>query len=291
MATTLTQLELDHRNIDCGMSYVFHLEDGRFFIIDGGYFTPGEADRLYEFLLQKSGGEKPVIAGWFFSHAHQDHIGAFIEFTRKYLDKAVIEQLLFHFQPIDYSWVKEEDGWKSSDEATAKEFYRVLETDCKHIPVVTPHTGDVLRFGELTVEVLYTQEDLWPTPACGNDYSTVIAVNLCGQRILFLGDAEPKADQVLLDHNKDALACDILQVAHHGFNGSTIELYAQTHAKVALWPSPAPNMEQNRATEVNHYILNDMGITDHIVSGYGTAELCFPYVPGSAKREDKQFYP
>ncbi len=39
----LDQLALDHSLVNCGMSYVFLLEDGSFFLIDGGYFTPGEA--------------------------------------------------------------------------------------------------------------------------------------------------------------------------------------------------------------------------------------------------------
>ena len=130
MKTTLYQLELDYSNIDCGMSYVFHLQDGRFFIIDGGYFTPGEEDRLYGFLKERCKGE-PVIAGWFFSHAHDDHIGNFIQFMHKYKEQVQIEQLIYNFQSIDLP--DADCDWKSSGPAIVKEFYRTVREYCSDI--------------------------------------------------------------------------------------------------------------------------------------------------------------
>ena len=124
MQTTLYQLELDYSNIDCGMSYVFHLQDGRFFILDGGYCTPGEEDRLYDFLKERCEG-KPVIAGWFFSHAHDDHIGNFIQLINKYREKVVIEKLIYNFQSIDLPDF--ECDWKSSSPAIVREFYRIVD--------------------------------------------------------------------------------------------------------------------------------------------------------------------
>ena len=38
----LYQLKLDQSIVDCGMSYVFQLNSGHFFLMDGGYFTPGK---------------------------------------------------------------------------------------------------------------------------------------------------------------------------------------------------------------------------------------------------------
>lgn len=289
MSTTLYQLELDQAHIDCGMSYVFHMEDGRFFIIDGGYFTEGEQDRLYDFLISRCEG-KPVIAGWFFSHAHQDHIGNFIQFVWKYGNDVTIQKLLFHFHPADLSQVT--GDWKSSDDATMKEFYHTLEEYCRDVPVITPQTGDRYQIGEITIDVLYTCADLLPTTSCVNDYSTVITTTVAGQKILWLGDAETQASRILLEGKQDILkSCEIIQVAHHGFNGATRELYAATHPHTVLWPSPAPNFEQNKPTPVNHFILNDLGAADHIVSGYGDAELSLPYTPGTAKRSPKRFQP
>ena len=85
-------MELRQSVVNCGMSDVFHPADNSFFLIDGGYFTGGEADGLFSFLKTR-GGEKPVIRGWLFTHAHQDRIGRFMDFALHHLDEVVIEGL------------------------------------------------------------------------------------------------------------------------------------------------------------------------------------------------------
>ena len=177
MPTYLYQLELDQSNIDCGMSYVFQMENGHFIIIDGGYFTEGEDRRLYKFLTDNS-SEKPVIEAWFFSHAHQDHVGNFIEFIRNYRDQLDIRCLLYNFHPVDLSSV--EGDWKSSDPATIKEFYLTVEKYCGNIEKEEMQKGQKLVYGELTIEVLYTYADLYPEKASFNDYSTVITTTVAG---------------------------------------------------------------------------------------------------------------
>ena len=98
--TTLYQLKLDQSIVNCGMSYVYRLASGHFFLIDGGFFTPGEADRLYDFLRARCEG-KPVIDCWFFSHAHQDHIGVFLDMMERHREDLVIKELMYAFQPMD----------------------------------------------------------------------------------------------------------------------------------------------------------------------------------------------
>ena len=289
MNTKLYQLELNQKLVNCGMSYIFHLKDDRFFIIDGGYFTPGEEDRLYSFLCERSQAEKPVIAGWFFSHAHQDHVGAFLLFAKKYLQNVVLENLYYNFQPIDLSLADDDWQRKRNDVATVKEFYRTMENECKEIPVTILRRGDRFEMGELKISVLYSQEQLYPEKASFNDYSTVIMIEVEEQKILFLGDAHVKASAILLEHPLE-LVCDIVQVAHHGFNGATQEIYKATKAKTALWPTPDFEMEANKDRAVNDAILNQLGFEEHYIGGEGTVEITFPYSLGEAKRFPKEFF-
>jgi beta-lactamase superfamily II metal-dependent hydrolase len=293
MQTSLYQLELDYTNIDCGMSYIFHLQDGRFFIIDGGYFTPGEEDRLYDFLKERCEG-MPVIAGWFFSHAHQDHVGNFIQFIWKYREQVVIENLIYNFQPIDLSDVK--GDWKSSDPATVKEFYGTVGKYCGDIPKITPHTGDVFQIGEITVETLHTHEDN-PAALIFNDNSTVITTQIASQKILWLGDIEKEGSRILMQDKKDKLPCDIVQISHHGYSGATHEVYAATQAKTALWPTPDYIMEAIRSNNpyiktnhVNLFVLNDMNVQEHFVGGDGTVKMALPYRIGTADTYPKRFF-
>lgn len=273
----LYQMKLDQSIVDCGMSYVFQLESGHFFLIDGGFFTPGEADRLYRFLRECSKG-KPVIDGWFFSHAHQDHVGVFLDMMEEHGKDLVIRKLIYNFQPLDLPVTS--DGWKEvkSDLATVKRFYEVIEEYCQGIEVSIPHTGDHWLQDELSIEVLYTHEDL-DVPSTFNDHSTVLRIETAGWSMLFLGDIFQHGSRILLANSPEKLKCDIVQVAHHGFAGATKELYQATEARIALWPSTQEEIKANLYREANDYLLNHSGISQHLIGGDGTLELSFPPCP------------
>lgn len=255
----LYQMKLDQSIVDCGMSYVFQLESGHFFVIDGGFFTPGEADRLYRFLHERSEG-KPVIDGWFFSHAHQDHVGVFLDMMEEHREDLVIHKLIYNFQPLDLPATSE--GWKEvrKDLETVKHFYEVIEGYCQNIEVYIPHTGDCWQQDELSIEVLYTHEDL-DVPSTFNDHSTVLRIETSGWSMLFLGDIFQHGSRILLTNCPEKLKCDIVQVAHHGFAGATKELYQAAEAHIALWPSTQGEIEANLHREANDYLLNHSGIT------------------------------
>jgi len=255
MTTTLYQIELDQTSVNCGMSYVVQLEDCSFIIIDGGYFTTGEEDRLYRFLLEKSEGT-PVITAWFFSHAHQDHVGNFIQFMRKHGASVQIQRLLYSFHPVDLSNVT--GDWKSSDPATVKAFYQTVDEYCAGAEKIILHSGDTLTFGELTLDVVYSYQDLYPEPATFNDYSTVIMTTVSQHKILWLGDVAGKAAAVLL-RNPERLKCDIMQVAHHGIDNHErlCALYTATEASVALWPTPDYGMATKDAKALSMELQPD----------------------------------
>lgn len=288
MSTKLYQLELDQSIVNCGMSYVFSLENGGFFIIDGGYFTPGEEDNLYAFLRSKSAGE-PHIKGWFFTHAHQDHIGCFINFIEKYHSSVKIDKLYYNFQPMDYPGATGSWQEKCNDLATVKHFYEIIKKYESYFEIHTLKTDEVINIDELKLTVLYTQENLYPEKASFNDYSAVISIETKGQRIVFLGDVQDKGSEYLVKNKSGMLKSDLAQVAHHGFHGATRELYSHIQPQVLLFPAPDYEFEKNAGSEVNSYILNNLGVKEVIVSGYGTAELSLPYTHGTSVKSPKQF--
>ena len=270
----LYQMKLDQSIVDCGMSYVFQLDSGHFFLIDGGYFTPGEAENLYRFLCARAEG-KPVIDAWFFSHAHQDHIGAFLDMLETHRDGLAIRRLVYNIQPLPLPETSE--GWRQikNDLATVKRFYEAVDAYCPGAEKVTPHTGDRWQMGELGIEVLYTHEDL-DVESTFNDHSTVLRVETAGWSLLFLGDLFKEGSRILLARCPEKLACDIVQVAHHGFAGATPDLYRATRAHYALWPSTEQNIAENITREANDYLLHHSGIWRHLIGGNGTVRLGFP---------------
>ncbi len=270
----LFQLKLDQSIVDCGMSYVLQLHSGHFFLIDGGYFTPGEAERLYRFLCARSEG-KPVIDAWFFSHAHQDHIGAFLDMMDAHREDLTIGRLIYNFQPLPLPETSE--GWRQTknDLATVKRFYETVDRTCAGVEHVTPHTGDRWQMEEIGIQVLYTHEDL-DVPSTFNDHSTVLRVETAGWSLLFLGDLYREGSRILLQRCPEKLKCDIVQVAHHGFAGATPALYRAADAHYALWPSTEKNIAENLDREANDYLLHHSGILRHLIGGNGTVRLAFP---------------
>ena len=100
------------------------------------------------------------------------------------------------------------------------------------------HTGLGFTVAGIRVDVLYTQEDLLPTLTDDlNETSTVIRVTAGGQRILFLADmGKLTADRMLADLPASELKSDIVQVAHHGYEGASLKFYQTVNPETLLWP-------------------------------------------------------
>lgn len=280
-APALYQIDVDNRRINCGMSYVYHLADGRFFIIDGGYFTYGECDRLYSLLRSLAPEGKLEIAGWFFSHAHQDHLGCFIEFILKYRNEIEIEALYYTFPSLA---LEEAVRWKQSDNATMREFDYTVARVLPNVKHIHPHTGEAFTLSTLSIEVLFTHEDIYPeSVGAFNNTSTVLRIVCEGQSALFLGDLQTTSCRKLEAMWGDYLKSDIVQVAHHGFNGSTPETYSFAMPEIALWPSCQEGYNGNTTREANAHLIAMTSVKEHLIAGFaGTRKLPLPYTPGTS---------
>ena len=102
--TTLWQYEIDHSLIDCGMCYIVRACDGSFFIIDSAHtYSCRDDERIHQFLRERTPeGEKIRIAGWFFSHGHDDHIAQFTNFLKYCSNDVIIEGLYFNFPTFEH---------------------------------------------------------------------------------------------------------------------------------------------------------------------------------------------
>ena len=92
------------------------------------------------------------------------------------------------------------------------------------------HAGDVIRFGEVEVGVL------WPPPGTdsANDDSVVLKLRFRQRSILLTGDIEKKAEAALTAAATD-LHADVVKVAHHGSRtSSTTGFVSATKPRYAI---------------------------------------------------------
>ena len=178
------------------MGYVYQLEDGSFFVIDGG-FTQGtnlSADAYYDDVIFPEGVTVPktsknyhsalpflievletfapdkdhiVIAAWFITHTHEDHFGAFYDLAtlkeyKAFKEKLTIEQLIYN-QSSDAE-IARLDGYKNNTDNSdwvALFAYAAdrLEAEGRILSRVKAHPGQQFFLRTLTMTV-YTSQDL-----------------------------------------------------------------------------------------------------------------------------------
>ncbi len=276
----LWQYETDHRLIDCGMCYVMQCSDGSFFVIDSAHsYSVRDNDRLHDFLIEHTPeGQKCVIAGWYFSHGHADHICKFTDFLKYNMQDVTIEKLYFNFVSQSHP---DAPLWDCADRRFTDLFLAEVE---KHpeIPVVYPHIGQKFYVRDFAFTVLCTHEEVYPGSfSTYNNSSTVLLCEAAGNRIFFPGDASDLSDEVLLKFYQDIFTCDIMQVSHHGHMGLSTEFYKKANAPVVLFPTTQIKYDE----EFEHYEANRVAVAlakECYISANGTVKFPLPYKLGKA---------
>ena len=227
--------------VNCGMLYVIRLSDGSLFMIDGGIlrqWREDAMDALWDFLCRITGAGKTGtvrIAGWYFTHTHDDHIDGCIKLLNRHHDRIRLERFLFNFP--HYPNVA---GY--SDSAI-----RVREVAQKHYPdlqVLKLHTGHCFSLCDMKVEVFYThedgveKEDITRFPMIDtNCQSTILKLTLGGRSLMLLGDTNVETEDLLARYPDPApWKSDMVQLAHHCFNYLDT-LYSWIEAPVILVPN------------------------------------------------------
>ncbi|MBR5427501.1 MAG: hypothetical protein IK118_04075 [Clostridia bacterium] len=285
-----------------GMGYIIRLADGSFCIIDGGMGDPDhvDADKLMDILnAQKPDGtEKPVIAAWIFTHLHGDHVGVFNCFSLDHHDDVVIEKLIYNFPKEEE--VEISDSPYMLDESIYRwnQFKKNLSDFYSDVPVIKAHTGNRFAVRNASFELLFTLDDLYPSSILNgngmNESSILLKMTLDGQTFLWTGDFGFISAELVLKEYGDTLACDFLQMAHHGMNG-TVALYSRvdpTYALLPVWNGGLSGMLKNKQ---NAWLVCSPKMKQMIVTGCGTWTIRLPYEPafGTCQRipTDKTVYP
>ena len=268
-----------------GMGFIIRLADGSFCIIDGGMGDPDhvDSDKLMGILnAQKpADAEKPVIAAWIFTHLHGDHIGVFNCFSLDHHDDVIIERMYFNFPSEEETAASDSPYMLDDTIYRYTQFKKNLADFYADVPVVKPHSGCRFEVRNASFEVLYAYDDLYPkTIKDGgmNECSLLLKMTVDGQTVLWTGDFAFLATDLVLSEYSEALAADILQMAHHGMNG-TVELYSRVDPEYALLPVWEGGLSHMLTLEQNKWLVDSPRMKQMIVTACGTWTIRLPYSP------------
>ncbi len=287
--SSITQMTLDYSSGNFGMCYVVTLEDGSFIVFDGGG-SDGSKDhiRLYNLLktLNKRADKKIVIAAWILTHEHWDHFMVFYNFCMKYGKTVQIEQFIVNSPSKIVKYNSSNPG-----NYLAGGQFDTAASMVGGIKLVKPHTGHIIKIRNVSLEVLFTQEDLFPIKLYTFNNSTMITrMSISGQTIMWLGDTETAASEIICDIYGDYLKSDMVQVSHHGYNGATIEFYRLISPLFAFWPTSANEFASQTSGSgssgyamVDYYVAKELGLKEIYCASPDNISISLPYLAGSNK--------
>lgn len=261
-----------------GNSFVFQLKNGHFLISDGGMAAdlPYLLDYLESLVPQ---GEKPVIEGWFISHAHGDHCGAFCQFSKRteWIERIFVEG-------VYYSSPSEEKvlsicGCEILDYEIRWVTRRLKNQNGEQTRLYRPQTGQRYYFNDITIDILLAQEQV-PFGAFRKDLntsSTVCLFTIGGQRCFFSGDIEEDGlEFIMRNYSKEYLKVHFFTLNHHGMNLSMEFAKYMTAKTMLLTVRDVVPIRRLRETK---YMCEKAG--ESVVWGDGTKVFTFPYEVGT----------
>lgn len=219
------------------MCFVIRLSDGRFLVIDGGVASVAFGDKIYQTMVEQSGGNPDVtVAAWIFTHSHNDHVGGFQSLCARYADHVAVERFFYNF--IDPNTARAMEAGGATEAVKTKnciaQYYpNAIVNKCR--------TGQVYEIADARIEIYYTPDEYMTVnrrlidSTNFNLTSMILSVEIGGERIMFLGDAQTAPNNETAARYGSYLKSSIVQVAHHGGVGGTASIYKAVDAEVALF--------------------------------------------------------
>lgn len=207
------------------MGYAIKTKNNKIIMIDGG--MRGDSTQIKDYICN-NGGE---VEAWYITHAHQDHHGALIET----LKNPQIKIKNIYASLYDLEFLKSNSP--KNDYKEAKELYEALDSYYDQEAIHDVSVNQENYIDNIKIKILAVKNKNF-NKNIGNNGSMVIKIYVNNKSILFLGDSGIEKGKWLLDNQKENLKSDIVQMAHHGQNGVSKDVYKQINPTVCLWPTP-----------------------------------------------------
>lgn len=213
------------------MSFLLKTKSGKLIVVDGGRWDDGD------YLMNQIRAEGGHVSAWFLTHAHTDHVGALLKLLTNESEGTdtgiTIDHIYYNFASVEW-YEKHELGDLGTAMSILNQLSALPAGVCK-----TVKRGDEIQVDDVMIQVMndrYEPEEVGERD--GNDASMAYRMVVNGKSILFLGDLQKKGGEHLLEQAGGGLKSDMVQMAHHGQNGVTEEVYDAIDPSICLWPTP-----------------------------------------------------
>lgn len=266
MNTTLEQLQNNGKSQMMG--YIIKTDNNKVIVIDGG--TSDDTTNLVNKINEYTG----KVDYWFITHPHRDHATCFIDIVNNY--NIDIEKV--------YVTVNDEEWYKEHGEGRDEECIRFLNT-LKEEKIANKveevYLNEEMQIDNIKCEILGVKNPEITTNSVNNS-SMVIKMTTKNNSILFLGDTGAESGSKLLENQSEKLKVNILQMAHHGQNGVTKEVYNFIKPQICLWPTPdwlwindSGNGEDSGPwkTKETRQWIEELNVKDNIIEKDGNIKI------------------
>lgn len=238
-----------------GLSLLYRLADGSFVIVDGGHDTNSSwwRDNLINAITEQAkeyaSGKDIRIAAWFISHAHGDHMGMLKKEASALAKKFTVERVIANLmsdKEIEKSLKSSYGENFGGGEAKVTNQVRTAASDLG-AELIQCHTGQRFYFADTVFEILYTVETFAPKTTNALNTSSILVrsttTDASGKStsVMVMGDVTGPAMDICNEMYGEDLRCEIVQVAHHGYqtwgnDKAVAESYKLMSPEIVLWP-------------------------------------------------------
>lgn len=238
-----------------GLSLLYRLSDGSFVIVDGGHDTNSSywATNLINAITEQAkgyaSGKDIRIAAWFISHAHGDHMGMLKKEASTFKSKFTVERVITCLmsnteieRSLSSSYKENFGGGEANTANSVRNAAKAVGAE-----YITCHTGQRFFFGDTVFEILYTVENFAPATVNALNTSSILVRSITtdasgkSTSVMVMGDITGPAMEICTDLYGNDLKCDVVQVAHHGYqtwgNDKAIaNSYNIMAPEIVIWP-------------------------------------------------------
>ena len=221
------------------MGYLIQTANNKLIVVDGGRDI--DSEQLISNIKSIGNGK---VDYWFLTHAHNDHIGAFMKIIKDDTCDIKVENLCYHFNAKE--WYEKNDPTRKDIAIEFIDYISSKDKNSKIKNIIDCKSNDIFTIDNLDCKILrIANSEIIDSKYVGNEASMVFKFLMklkkdkySDKSMLFLGDSYLQTSEELLQNNYNDLKSYAVQMAHHGQDGVSKQVYDAIDPTICFYSCP-----------------------------------------------------